>query len=337
MTLDIGLVGYGAWGRMHAAAIARLPGLRLAAIVANGDASAAAASSDHPGVPVLRTLGALLARRDIALVDIVAPNHLHAYFALAALDAGKPVLLEKPLATNLADGERLAEAVARTGLFLAVGFELRVSRQWAKVKALIDDGTVGRPRFANLALFRRPFRPGSGGWRRDRARVGSWILEEPVHYLDLLCWYFGAAPVAIDAAGTPSAIDPALADTFTARLDFGDGRHAVFTQILAGFEHSLTLDLAGAGGSVRSWWQGAMDRTTTPSFGLRLARAGEDSGVEIPIEWSGEVFELEEQLRELPERVASRQPRVSAADALLSLRLCLAAEESMRRGAKLPL
>ena len=186
MTLDIGLVGYGAWGRMHAAAIARLPGLRLAAIVANGDASAAAASSDHPGVPVLRTLGALLARRDIALVDIVAPNHLHAYFALAALDAGKPVLLEKPLATNLADGERLAEAVARTGLFLAVGFELRVSRQWAKVKALIDDGTVGRPRFANLALFRRPFRPGSGGWRRDRARVGSWILEEPVHYLDLL-------------------------------------------------------------------------------------------------------------------------------------------------------
>jgi hypothetical protein len=80
-----------------------------------------------------------------------------------------------------------------------------------------------------------------------------------------------------------------------------------------------------------------MDRTTTPSFGLKLARAGEDSGVEIPIESSGEVFELEEQLRELPARVASRQPRVSAADALLSLKLCLAAEESMRRGAKLPL
>ncbi len=332
MTLGIGLVGYGAWGRMHAAAIARLPGLRLAAIVAHGDASAAAAAADHPGVKVLRSLDALLARDDFELVDVVAPNFLHARIALAALAAGRHVLLEKPLATTLADGERIAEAARASGLFLAVGFELRVSRQWAKVKALIDDGTIGAARFANLALFRRPFRPGAGGWRRDRARVGSWILEEPVHYLDLLCWYFGAAPVAITAAGTPSAHDPALHDSFTARLDFADGRHAVFTQILAGFEHSLTLDLAGANGSVRSWWQGAMDRTTTPSFELKLARAGSDSGEIVPVESSGEVFELEEQLRELPDRVAARAPRVSAVDALLSLRLCLAAEESIRKG-----
>ena len=332
MTLNVGLVGYGAWGRMHAAAIARLPGLRLAAIVANGDASAAAAVADHPGVPVLRSLDALLARGDVELVDVVAPNFLHAEIALAALASGRHVLLEKPLATTLADGERIAREVARTGLFLAVGFELRVSRQWAKVKALIDDGAVGRPRFANLALFRRPFRPGAGGWRRDRARVGSWILEEPVHYLDLLCWYFAAAPVAIHAAGTPIAHDPALHETFTARLDFADGRHAVFTQVLAGFEHSLTLDLAGANGSLRSWWQGAMDRTATPSFELKFARAGADVGEIVPVESSGEVFELEEQLRELPARVASRSPRVSAADALLSLKLCLAAEESIRLG-----
>jgi myo-inositol 2-dehydrogenase/D-chiro-inositol 1-dehydrogenase len=332
VTLGIGLVGYGAWGRMHAAAIARLPGLRLAAILAHGDAGAAAAATDHPGVPVVRALDALLARDDVALVDVVAPNFLHAEIALAALASGRHVLLEKPLATDLADGERIADAVARSGLFLAVGFELRVSRQWARVKALIDDGTLGRPRFANLALFRRPFRPGAGGWRRDRARVGSWILEEPVHYLDLLCWYFGGAPVAIDAAGVPSALDPALAECFTARLDFGAGRHAVFTQMLAGFEHSLTLDLAGERGSARGWWQAAMDRSTTPAFGLKVARAGEDAGVDVPVESSGEVFELEEQLRELPARVAARSPRVSAADALLSLRLCLAAEESMRGG-----
>ena len=83
---------------------------------------------------------------------------------------------------------------------------------------------------------------------------------------------------------------------------------------------------------MRGWWQAAMDRSTTPAFGLKFARAGEDSGAEIPVEWSGEVFELEEQLRELPARVAAREPRVSAADALLSLRLCLAAEESMRSG-----
>jgi myo-inositol 2-dehydrogenase/D-chiro-inositol 1-dehydrogenase len=109
--MRIGLVGYGAWGRMHAATIARIPELSLAAVMCGSAASAGAAATDLPGVTVYRELDALLSDPAVDLVDIVAPNNLHAEMAVAALDAGKHVLLEKPMATTLADAERVVATV----------------------------------------------------------------------------------------------------------------------------------------------------------------------------------------------------------------------------------
>src|SRR5215217_323571 len=102
--MRIGLVGYGGWGRGHAGVIGRAAGL---SVVAGDDASAKQATLDLPGVPVHRTFDALLADAGVDLVDIVGPNHLHADMAVQALEAGKHVLLEKPMATTLADSQRL--------------------------------------------------------------------------------------------------------------------------------------------------------------------------------------------------------------------------------------
>jgi myo-inositol 2-dehydrogenase/D-chiro-inositol 1-dehydrogenase len=329
--MRIGLIGYGAWGRMHAGAIARIPGLVLAGVVCHGDESARAAAQEMPGVRVHRTLATLLADPAIELVDIVAPNALHADMAIAALNAGKHVLLEKPLATTLADGERLVAAVERSGLHLSVGLELRVSKQWKRVRDLIAEGAIGKPRYANLTLFRRPFRPGSGNWRRTPAQVGSWILEEPIHYFDLLLWYFAdsSLPREIHARGVPSPLGPRMYDAMTCSLEFGDGAYAVFSQCVGGFEHSLVLEIAGEDGAIRTWWAGAMDRTHTPRFELKLRRRGCAEPETIAIEASGEVFELEEELRRLLVDVPARTPLVSAREALASLRLCLEAERSI--------
>lgn len=329
--MRIGLVGYGAWGRMHASAIRKSPGLTLAGIVAHGDDSARQAALDNPGVPVHRRLDDLLRDKAVALVDIVVPNHLHADTAIAALAAGKHVLLEKPLATTITDGERIAAAAEASGLYLGVGHELRVSRQWSRIKTLLDEGAIGRPRYANLALFRRPYRPGAGGWRHAADKVGSWILEEPVHYMDLLLWYFAGsgAPVEIEAFAVPSSTGPRMHDAFTAVLRFGDGAYAVFSQCLSGFEHSLTLELAGDAGAMRSWWAGAMDRTFDPQFELKLRRGAGAAAESVAIEKSGEVFELEEQLRRLVDDVPRRAPLVSAREALRATRICLEAERSL--------
>ena len=113
--MRIGLVGYGGWGRVHASAIGRVEGLSLSGVVAGDDASARDAARDLPGVPVHRTLDALLADPSVELVDIVTPNHLHVDMAVKALAAGKHVLLEKPMATTLADTERLVAAAERSG------------------------------------------------------------------------------------------------------------------------------------------------------------------------------------------------------------------------------
>jgi myo-inositol 2-dehydrogenase/D-chiro-inositol 1-dehydrogenase len=329
--MRIGLVGYGAWGRMHADTIGRLAGLSLGGVVCGGDGSAAQAARDLPGVPIHRTLHAVLADPGIDLVDIVVPNHLHARMAVQALEAGKHVLLEKPMATTLADAERVVATAERSGRYLGIGLELHVSRQWAKVRELIAAGALGRMRFANLALFRRPFRGGSGNWRRTRASVGSWILEEPIHYIDLLLWYFRerGLPVEVSATGVASSLGPGMFDAFTAILTFADGSYAVFTQCLAGFEHSLVLELAGEQGAIRTWWAGAMDRTHTPDFELKLQRAGAETAEIIAVEKSGEVFELEEQLRRLLVDVPARTPLVSARDALPGLRVCLEIERAL--------
>jgi len=329
--MRIGLIGYGAWGQMHAGAIGRLPELSLRGIVCHGDASARLAATNHPGVTIHRSVAALLRDRAIELVDIVAPNYLHADMTLAALAAGKHVLVEKPMATSLADAEHVVAAAERSGLYVGVGLELHVSKQWAQVRALIADGAIGRVRYANLTLFRRPFRPGAGNWRRTSDQVGSWILEEPIHYIDLLLWYFRECglPIEIAADAVASPLGKGMHDAFTCTLRFADGAYAVFSQCVSGFEHTLALEIAGDQGALRTWWAGAMDRTTTPSFELKLQRAGASEAEAVIVEESGEVFELEEQLRRLVVDVPARRPLVSTRDALPSLKLCLEAERAL--------
>ena len=329
--MRIGLAGYGAWGHMHAGAIGRIEGLSLGAVLCGSDQSAALATQELPGIMIYRDFAAMLADPTIDLVDIVVPNHLHASMAVAAVEAGKHVLLEKPMATTLADAERVVAAVERSGRYLGVGLELHVSRQWAKVRELISGGSIGQARYANLTLFRRPFRGGSGNWRRTRRTVGSWILEEPIHYIDLLLWYFRehGLPVELSADGIPSPLGAGMYDAFTATLRFADGAYAVFSQCLGGFEHSLVLEIAGDQGALRTWWSGVIDRTDTPDFELKLRRAGAETAEIVDVERSGEVFELEEQLRRLVTDVPGRTPLVSARDALPSLRICLEIERAL--------
>ena len=133
--MRFGLIGYGAWGRHHAAAIRNAPGLTLAGVACRGEASAAAAGRDLPGVAVYRDYRELLRDASIEAVDVVTPNHLHAEIGVAALEAGKDVLLEKPMAVSTAECDRLIAAAARNGRVLSIGHELRLSTQWARWKA----------------------------------------------------------------------------------------------------------------------------------------------------------------------------------------------------------
>jgi myo-inositol 2-dehydrogenase/D-chiro-inositol 1-dehydrogenase len=251
---------------------------------------------------------------------------------VAALDAGKHVLLEKPMATTLADCDRIVAAANRaTGRVLTVGHEQRLSPQWGRIRSLIIEGAIGRPEHVHVTLFRFPYRQGSGGWRYDRARVGSWILEEPIHFFDAILWYLAdiGRPTSLVALGTG---DAAMSRSLSVTMRFPGGVTACVNQILAGFEHHQTVEVVGSAGAIRSLWSGVMDRTFEPVASLRLKRAGSDRDEAIAIERSGEVFELEAQAVAAVEAFRAGRPIVTAEQGRAAVALCLAAERSAREG-----
>ena len=337
--MRFGLIGYGLWGRHHATAIAAAPGATLAAIACKSEATAAAAARDFPGVPVDVGYPALLARRDIEAVAVVVPNHLHAEVGVAALETGKDVLLEKPMATTIEGCDRLLAAARASGRVLSVGHELRLSTQYGRVKALIDEGAIGTPSYVAFSLFRFPFRPGSQGWRYDPARVGSWILEEPVHFFDFVMWYLERLgdPLSVQALGSGGDRGAGLAQSFSAVLRFPGGAHAVVTQTLGGFQYHQLLHVVGSEGAIRSWWSGTLDRTLHPEFALQLERR-RGGGVEtVPVGPSGELVELAEQARQIVPAFGARRPLLSGEEARKRIVVCTAAEESLREGREIVL
>lgn len=338
--MRFGLIGFGAWGKLHAEAIRKAPGATLAAIACQSDASAAAARAAYPDARIHRNWRDLVADPALDAIDIVVPNHLHAEVAIAALEAGKDVLVEKPMAATIADCDRIVDAVRRTGKVLSVGHELRISQQWGYIKRLIDDGELGDVLYANISLLRFPYRQGSGGWRYAADHVGSWILEEPVHFFDLVMWWFEKVGVPTTVHGFGNAKDGrgrGMYDNFSAVVRWPSGPYAVVTQTLAGFEHHHVVEVVGSEGALRTWWSGTMARTLEPTHELKVQRKGQTACEIVDLGKSGEVFELEEQIARTVEAFREKKTLVSAEEARKTIVVCLEAERSVAEGRALEL
>ncbi len=342
MTTGFCIIGYGAWGSHHAAAVAGEEETSLIAIAANSDDSQARSRAAHPDAAVVGDYRELLARDDIDAVSIVLPNAMHEEAAVAAFEAGKHVLLEKPMATSVAACDRILAAKAAAGTSLSIAHELRLSSQWGQIKTYIDEGRLGEPLYLMVELWRRPYRSGSDDWRYDAGRVGSWMLEEIIHWVDFAGWYFECLgdPVSVSAAGSGKGRADGLKDNFSIMLRWQSGAYALLTQTVAGFENYLNAGLVGTKGSVRGEWSAAMDRSHTPTANLRLldGLTGDerfDIGpvTDVPLAHpSGEVFELELLIRRFVDGLATGVPVVSGEEGRRAVPLCMAAEDAMRAG-----
>jgi myo-inositol 2-dehydrogenase/D-chiro-inositol 1-dehydrogenase len=333
------LIGYGAWGKHHAAAIRKTPGLTLAGVACASEATAAVVRRDIPGVPVHRDYHELLGDPSVQAVDVVVPNHLHGEIGVAALEAGKDVLLEKPMAISVAECDRLLGAATRSGRILSIGHELRLSSQWGAVRAMVAAGDVGEPLYALVSLFRFPYRPGAQGWRYAADQVGSWILEEPVHFFDFVMWCFEGVgdPISVLAVGNSRGRGAGMADDFSAILRFPRGVYAVITQTLAAFEHHQVVEIVGREGAIRTWWSGTMDRTLEPTHELKVQRQGGSACETVKLAPSGELFELEEEIRQTAAAFRERRPLVAGVEARKRVLVCLEAERALREGREVEL
>lgn len=348
------LVGFGAWGSHHGRAIVESPRARLMAIAANSEKSQAAARAAHPGVRVVGDYRELLDDASIDVVDVVLPSHLHYRVGCDVLEAGKHLLMEKPLALNEAECDELLQRARERRRLLAVGHELRLSSLWGRAKQMIDAGAIGEPKYLLIELWRRPYRLGADGWRYDIKRVGNWILEEPIHFFDLARWYFSrlGEPVSVFARASANRPDrPELQDNFSAILSFpggassvepgvegpplSGGAYAVIAQTLSAFEHHQVVKITGTGGALWANWSGAMDRTLHPTFSLRHFDGPAGAGLrEIAIEKkTGEVFELFDQITAFAAAVRDGTPLpATGEDGRWSVAMCLRAQESIDSG-----
>jgi myo-inositol 2-dehydrogenase/D-chiro-inositol 1-dehydrogenase len=115
------------------------------------------------------------------------------------------------------------------------------------------------------------------------------------------------------------------------------GTYGVVTQTLAGFEHHHVVEVVGREGSVRTWWSGTMDRTLEPQHELKMQLIGQSRCETVPLERSGEVFELEEELAHVTRAFREGRTIVSGEEARKRIVVCLEAERSVRDGREVAL
>ena len=339
-TVRFGLIGFGAWGRYHADAIAQTAGAELVALAARSSASRDAAQRRFPHCRVFADYRQLLDEAAVDVVDVVVPNYLHFAVARDVLESGRHLLLEKPMAVDVSQCRELNRLAKEKGRHIAIGHECRLSPLWGRVRQLIDEGAIGEPRYVVIELFRRPYRQGSDGWRYDASRVGNWILEEPIHFFDLARWYLAGVgeATAVFARGNAIRPDrPDLIDNFAATVTFPQGAFAVISQTLAGFQHHQTVQVVGRTASIWARWSGAMDRDMKPQASLLLGQ-GDDVRT-IPLTSpSGEVFELAEEIAAMVRVVRGEaKPVADGCDGERAVALCAAAQRSIDTGQIVPL
>lgn len=180
--IRIGIVGAGSMGRAHAAAVGRCEGATLAA-VCDPHPDRRRALADRTSAVAFADLAEML-DAGLDAVVVATPEAHHLAPALASLEAGLHVLVEKPLTTDVTEAHRLAEAAARTGLCVLPGFNLRFSSDHQDVHAWLKSGAAGS--ITSLSLRRN--RPASLFETYQRVHPGH---ESTSHDIDLMLWLTG--------------------------------------------------------------------------------------------------------------------------------------------------
>ncbi|MFF5455121.1 Gfo/Idh/MocA family protein [Streptomyces sp. NPDC012950] len=285
-TLGIGLIGYAFMGAAHSQGwrtVGRafdLPLRPVLAAVAGRDAGAVRAAARRHGWAAAETdWRALIARDDVHLVDVCTPGDSHAEIAVAALEAGKHVLCEKPLANSVAEAEAMAAAAARAGergQVAMVGFNYRRVPALAHARRLVAEGRLGALRHVRLSYLQDwlvdPDFPLT--WRLEREHAGSGALGDlGAHIVDLAQYLAGEPLVGVSAqletfvrerpllagvsagphasGGTghgPVTVDDAA--VFTGRLASGALATFEASRMAPGRKNALRLEINGERGSL---------------------------------------------------------------------------------------
>jgi myo-inositol 2-dehydrogenase/D-chiro-inositol 1-dehydrogenase len=270
VTLKVGVIGTGNIGADHVRRLAsRVSGVRVTAVF-DVATERAAQVAEGVGAEAHRSWTALVDDPNVEAIVIASPGPLHAEQVLACVEAGKPVLCEKPLATTGEDCLKVIEAEVAFGRRLVqVGFMRRYDRAYRVVKGAIEDGSIGEPLLAHM-VHRNASVPDS--FSSDMA-----MTDSVIHEIDTLRWLFGQEVVATTVvASRPSPQAAAgLRDPQLVLFELADGAVVdveVFVNCQYGYD--VRCEIVGSTGTV------SMDNPSTNS--LRRGGALIES---VPADW----------------------------------------------------
>ncbi|MBA2278770.1 MAG: Gfo/Idh/MocA family oxidoreductase [Chloroflexia bacterium] len=192
--LRVAVIGTGFGAAVHIPALQFIEETEVVAVCSRRAERAKAVAARH-GIPTAATdFRDLVRDPDIDAVVIATPPYLHHQMAIAALEARKHVLCEKPMARNLAETRDMVKLAETAGVVAMINHEFRYLPIRARVKELIDEGYLGVPQSASLIVYRssladpneRPF-----GWLMEHDKAGGMLLASGSHHIDALRWWLG--------------------------------------------------------------------------------------------------------------------------------------------------
>lgn len=299
------------------------------------------------GVPFAATVTDLLAQ-PIDAVYIATPTFLHEEQAIAAARAGKHVLCEKPLALDVAAGERMVAACREAGVKLSVGYMMRFNAYHQRLQEMLDRGVFGTPVMGRAQLTCW-FPPMAGNWRQVRAQGGGGAVADlATHCVDLLEYFFGRAIEVTAMTGNlvHGYEDPSVEDTSVLMLRFGNGAVGIVDAHFNIPDESseYVLELYGSKGCAKAGFTVCQnsdgDVRICVEEGAREYDAGQPSDTagyqplkidDPPNVYQSEVEAFSQAICE------NTDPPGSAADGLWSLRVLEAVYESASTGRRIAL
>jgi predicted dehydrogenase len=258
LTLGIGVIGTGFVANMHLAAVAKLPGVRLAGVADVDPARARAAVSGIADARWTTSVAELLDWPEVDACIVCTPNDTHVEIGLAVAAAGKHLLMEKPLAISVDGADTLVEAFRQRGLVLMGAHTHRFYDYGQIVKRTIGSDDIGRPVYVRLAILGGWIWPDWRAWVIDPRRSGGHVLHNGIHLLDLATWWVDDEPVSVYVQGRKeTSADLAIFDYLSMTVRYRGGCTAVLEMSRGNRPRSFSyrdVFIQGTRGALRLPW-----------------------------------------------------------------------------------
>lgn len=320
------LVGAGFIAGAHSAAIVADPRADLVGVVDADAARAAAFARSQGGIRYGTDLAEALRWPGVDAAIVCTPNDTHAAVGTAVAAAGRHLLIEKPLATTVADAQDLERRFADAGKVLFAAHTHRAYDYGRAVKETVDAGTIGRPVLVRLAILGGWIWGDWSAWVADPAKSGGHALHNGVHLLDLATWWLGTEPVTVRARGRRATADELrIYDYLEMVVTYANGATAICEMSRAHRPASLgrrELLVVGTDGQLDQDWDGESGLLQTEAGTALVPAAGGD----------GFARQLGAWLDAIAGAADGVQPAMPVADAVRAVVMGVAVETSIATG-----